>query len=127
MANVLTTFFSRLTRPAFDGDGNPRLPSSVSAHRGIALVAQGATLVDVREKDEWRTGHAPRAIHIPLGTIEAQAHRIPRGRPVVVMCASGSRSRLGASMLRHAGLQATSLNGGITAWRAAGGDVRAGR
>lgn len=89
----------------------------------MALLADGALLVDVRESTEWRTGHAPRARHIPLARLGAEARRLPQDTPVVVMCASGMRSRGAAAQLRAAGYRATSLSGGLAAWRAAGGSV----
>lgn len=105
-------------------DGPSGLPRTVDARTALALVADGATLVDVRERAEWRTGHAPTALHVPLGELERAAGRIPAGKPVVVMCASGMRSRSGAAALRAAGHDAASLSGGIAAWTAAGGTTR---
>ena len=99
------------------------LPRSVRADRALALLADGAVLVDVREPAEWRTGHAPRARHIPLDRLERETRRLPQDTPVVVMCASGMRSRGAAAQLRAAGYRATSLSGGLAAWRAAGGPV----
>lgn len=129
MSNAITSFFSRFSTPDLDAEGNPvmKLPSAIHAARALELVADGATLVDVRETSEWRSGHAPRALHIPLSQVEAQSRRIAADKPVVVMCASGSRSRVAAGQLRKAGFRATSLSGGIGAWRAAGGSVRTGR
>jgi rhodanese-related sulfurtransferase len=101
-----------------------RLGSTVDAARAIDLVKDGATLLDVREGSEWRTGHAPRAIHIPLGQIDQAPRRLHQGRPVVVMCASGMRSRTAAKHLRGLGFDAASLKGGIPAWQRAGGEVR---
>lgn len=115
----MASFFDRLLRRDPDA-----LPGTVRADRAMALVADGATLVDVREPAEWRSGHASGARHIPLGRLAAEARRLPKDRPVVVVCASGSRSRVAASQLRSEGFQATSLSGGMTAWRAAGGQVR---
>lgn len=129
MPNPLAALLSRFQRTELDAEGHrvPALPAAVSAGRALELVEEGATLVDVRERSEWRTGHAPHAVHIPLGSLEAQARRISTQRPVVVMCQSGSRSRTGVHILRTAGYRATSLSGGITAWQAAGGVVRTGR
>jgi rhodanese-related sulfurtransferase len=129
MTNPFTSFFARF-RSAEPDDGTSRaakLPSTVHAGRALELVADGATLVDVRESNEWRAGHAPRALHIPLAQISEQSRRISTERPVVVMCQSGSRSRAAAGQLRKAGFRATSLSGGIGAWQAAGGSVRSGR
>lgn len=108
-------------RPTAD---NGRLKPTVDAARALELVREGAALVDVRENSEWRAGHAPQAVHIPLAQIDKAAARVARDRPVVVMCASGMRSRTGAKRLRALGLDATSLSGGIGAWQAAGGAVR---
>ncbi len=109
-----------LGRDAQDGGLRPAVP----ADRALELVRDGALLIDVREKAEWRTGHAPQAIHAPLGEIDKVVGRLRPDVPVVVMCASGMRSRTAARHLRGQGFQATSLSGGIGAWQAAGGAVR---
>jgi rhodanese-related sulfurtransferase len=100
------------------------LPHSVPAKRVFDLIQDGAVLVDVREISEWRSGHAPQARHITLGRLPSEAGRLRKDVPVVVMCASGVRSRSGAAQLRSMGYQATSLSGGIAAWRSAGGAVK---
>lgn len=129
MPNPFASLLSRFQRTELDAEGNPvaKLPAAVTAERALELVQEGATLVDVREKSEWRSGHAPQAVHIPLGSLEAQARRISAQRPVVVMCQSGSRSSSAAGQLRKAGYRATSLRGGIAEWQSAGGTVRTGR
>jgi rhodanese-related sulfurtransferase len=101
-----------------------RLPPSVDGPTALRLVRDGASILDVREPDEWTTGHAPQAVHVPLGDVADAPPRLKNHAPVVVMCASGMRSRAGAKQLRALGLQATSLSGGITAWQQAGGAVR---
>jgi rhodanese-related sulfurtransferase len=100
------------------------LPSTVRVARALDLLEDGAVLVDVRENAEWKAGHAPQARHVPLGRLEQESRRLPKDVPVVVMCASGTRSRVAAGQLRSMGHQATSLSGGLAAWRAAGGAVR---
>lgn len=103
-----------------DGDG---LPRAIRAERARELVQDGAILVDVRENHEWKAGHAREAIHIPLARVASSAGRLDRGRPVVVVCASGSRSRQAVGQLRSRGIEATSLKGGMRAWQAAGGSL----
>jgi len=88
------------------------------------LLAGGATLVDVRTSQEWRTGHAPQAKHAPLDRLSVSTTGIRKDRPVVAMCQSGARSAAAARLLADQGYQAYSLRGGITAWRAAGESVR---
>ena len=101
-----------------------RLRSKVKVAQALALVQEGATLLDVRENGEWKSGHAPGAIHVPLGDIDKAPRRLKQGRPVVVMCASGVRSRTAAKHLRSLGYDAASLSGGMAAWQHAGGAVR---
>ncbi|GAA3820924.1 sulfurtransferase [Cellulomonas soli] len=106
------------------GEDDGRLPASVDAARALELVRGGAAVLDVRERSEWKTGHAPQAVHVPLGEIDTAPRRLRQGAPVVVMCASGIRSRSAAKRLRGLGYDATSLSGGIAAWQRAGGAVR---
>jgi sulfur-carrier protein adenylyltransferase/sulfurtransferase len=80
-------------------------------------------LVDVRERDEWDEGHLPGAIHIPRGNLESRVEQaVPdKERPVVVYCASGSRSAFGAKTLEELGYtDVVSLSGGFTEWKRAG-------
>ncbi len=111
-------------RGLFSDRDSTRLRSSVPAARAIGLVADGAALVDVREAVEWRSGHAPQAVHVPLGDLERGSRRLRKDRPVLVVCASGMRSRTGAKQLRALGFDAASVSGGMAAWRRAGGAVR---
>jgi len=118
------TLRDRLRR-LFGGEpADGRIGAKVNAARALDLVKEGATLVDVRENNEWKSGHAPRAVHIPLGQIDQGARRLTKTRPVVVVCASGMRSRTAAKHLRTLGYEATSVSGGMAAWQRAGGEVR---
>ena len=101
-----------------------RLGSSVSAARAVELVADGTSLLDVRERTEWKAGHAPQAIHVPLGELDRAPRRLQQDRPVLVVCASGMRSRTAAKQLRGLGFDAASVSGGMAAWQGAGGAVR---
>jgi rhodanese-related sulfurtransferase len=98
-----------------------RLPS-VTAQDAVRMVSEGATLLDIRENGEWNAGHAPGAVHVPLAHVSDQAvRRLPKGRPVVVVCRSGSRSAGATRTLRAQGVEAFSLRGGLRAWESAGG------
>lgn len=97
---------------------------SVNAEQAVQIVHDGATLLDVRENNEWNAGHAPGAIHIPLAQVAGQAtRRLPKGKQVVVVCKSGSRASTAAKTLRAAGIDAVSLRGGMRAWEGAGGRI----
>ncbi|MGV4981044.1 rhodanese-like domain-containing protein [Streptomyces sp. NRAIS4] len=79
-------------------------------------------LLDVREPDEWRAGHAPGAVHLPLTALAAGAG-LPaeaQARPVVVICRSGRRSRQAAELLRGMGVEAVDVMGGMQEWAGAG-------
>lgn len=80
-------------------------------------------LLDVREKDEVRTGYIDGAVAIPRGFLEFQvAGKIhDAAQDVVVYCAGGARSLLAAQALRSMGYtQVSSMAGGITRWKDAG-------
>lgn len=92
------------------------IPSDVPSR-----MKEGAIVVDVRTLGEWRTGHIAGSLHIPLGRLVSQMSDKPRSQSVVLLCASGSRSAIGASLLTAAGFtDVTNLTGGIVAWRDAG-------
>lgn len=49
-------------------------------------------LIDVREPDEYAAGHLPAARSVPLGQLEQELKALPADRPVVFVCASGTRA-----------------------------------
>ncbi len=86
-----------------------------------SLKHDAVTLVDVRNLNEWNAGHIDGARHIALGYLVDRLDEIPRDRPVVLQCATGARSMIGASLLRAHGVeQAINLIGGIAEWYTAG-------
>ncbi len=89
---------------------------------GVApLLAEGSILIDVREDDEWRAGHAPEALHFPLGTLRSDM--VPTNSGVITVCRSGARSAQAATKLRADGLTVYNLAGGMKAWAQAGHKV----
>jgi len=90
----------------------------VSAEDGHEMVEGGGYLLDVREADEWAAGHAPEAVWIPMGEIQARVDELPRDRRIVVICRSGGRSHTVAGALHGAGFDAVNLDGGMRAWAA---------
>jgi len=118
------TLLERLRRSFGRAPADGSLGSKIKAERALELVRGGASLLDVRESSEWKSGHAPGAVHVALGDIDKAPRRLRQGRPVVVMCASGMRSRTAAKHLRALGWDAASLSGGMVAWQRAGGEIR---
>lgn len=86
---------------------------------------RGGLLLDVRESGEFRSGHPEGAVSAPLSRLESHLHRIPRDREVLVICASGNRSRGATVRLRNAGVDAVNVEGGLGAWARAGFPVAA--
>lgn len=83
----------------------------------------GATVVDVREPDEYAAGHVPGALPIPMAQVPARLAEVPTGAPVYVICASGNRSKTSAQQLEDAGYDAYSVAGGTKGWIERGNDV----
>jgi len=82
------------------------------------------TVVDVRTDSEVATGTIPGALHIPLQELEARWTELENCNEIVCFCAMGSRSQSAARLLREKGLfNATSLDGGMAAWRREGGPI----
>ena len=77
-----------------------------------------ALLIDVREDDEWAAGHAPAAVHVPLGRLPQT--QLPADLPVLAICRSGNRSAAAATLLLARGVDARNVTGGMQAWQAAG-------
>jgi rhodanese-related sulfurtransferase len=81
-------------------------------------------LVDVREPSEYKSGHIPNAINIPLRTLTHTLEKIPSDRPVVLYCSSGYRSGIGVMTLRLLGyenIQGFPLS--FAGWKASGESI----
>lgn len=84
------------------------------------MLDQGAAIIDVRESDEWRQGHIPQAIGIPRGFLEIRVEeKVPdRKTPVIMQCASGTRSAYASRAMRELGYENVyNLTGGFNAWK----------
>ncbi len=78
------------------------------------------TLVDVREKDEFRAGFIPGAIHVPRSNLESQSEqKLPdRDAEIILYCAGGTRSAFAAKTLGELGYtNVTSANPGFIRWK----------
>ena len=84
---------------------------------------KNAVIVDVRDAAEYSSGTLVGARHIPLDTLAARVGEINRfkGRPVILVCASGNRSGRAVDVLVKAGFsEVYNLAGGVSSWGAAG-------
>jgi hydroxyacylglutathione hydrolase len=91
------------------------------AEIGKLFGADAPQIVDVRSPEEWRKGHLPGAIHIPLAALPDKLGELDRSTPIVLQCKGGGRSSIAASFLQAHGISNVSnLNGGYEAWVAQG-------
>ncbi|GAA4428320.1 rhodanese-like domain-containing protein [Georgenia halophila] len=97
----------------------PGTPVAVSDLDADNPVPSGYVLLDVREQDEWDAGHAPDAVHIPMGELPARVEELPE-EELLVVCRSGGRSSRSADWLNQAGFDAYNINGGMKDWARAG-------
>lgn len=98
-------------------------PSVDTLQATLLMNQQDATLVDVREADEFAAGHIINARHIPLSQVEARAGEVKKNKskPVIVYCATGVRSGAAVAALKKGGYeQVFNLAGGLSAWKQAG-------
>ncbi|WP_018683500.1 rhodanese-like domain-containing protein [Actinokineospora enzanensis] len=96
----------------------PSVPAS-----DLGSLPEGATLLDVREQEEWDAGHAPDALHIPMGEIAGRLAELPADGPVYVICRMGGRSARVTEYLNGNGWDATNVDGGMQSWAALGHPV----
>ena len=75
-------------------------------------------LLDVRERDEWEQGHIPGAVHTAYHDIDGIPDGIDSDRPVAVICSSGQRSAVAASLLLRRGVREAIhvADGGVGTW-----------
>jgi rhodanese-related sulfurtransferase/transcriptional regulator with XRE-family HTH domain len=84
----------------------------------------GVDVVDVREPEEWATGHVPGARLVPLRALEADPRAVLPQDDIVFVCARGGRSAAAAEIAEKAGKERVySLDGGTLGWASAGFDV----
>lgn len=101
------------------GPVNPNSMPSVA----ISDLPADVRLLDVREDDEWAAGHAPSAVHIPMGELAGRLDELPAGEQLFVVCRSGGRSSRVTAYLNQNGWDAVNVDGGMSKWAAAGRDL----
>lgn len=108
------SIFSRLT-----GGGGADID-----HAGVeAAIRDGShAIVDVREAHEFASGHIPGSVNMPLSRFDA--NKLPKGKPVILTCASGGRSGHACNQVRHAGREdVVNHRGGVGGWARMGGKL----
>lgn len=85
-----------------------------------AELSESVVLLDVREDEEWREGHAPGAVHIPMAEVPSRLGEIDPDAELYVVCKAGGRSLRVVEYLSQVGYAATNVDGGMLAWHGAG-------
>lgn len=98
--------------------------NSLSTTQATQLInREDAQVIDVREPDEYVTGHLPESRNIPAGQFGERIGELDayKDKPLIVVCQTGSRSTGVCKQLIAQGFShAHNLEGGIAGWRAAG-------
>jgi len=94
-----------------------RRMGQISGEKARELVKSGAKLVDVRTPGEFSAGHIDGAVNVPLQELGARLRHLgPKDKPVVLYCASGTRSAMAKSVLTQAGYQQVFNLGSMGRW-----------
>ncbi len=96
--------------------------------KAIGMTNQGdgnLQIIDVRGPDEWRRGHLPGALHIPLASLPERLGELNPSARIVLQCMGGGRSAIATSFLVAHGIpNATNMDGGYESWVKSGFEVR---
>jgi rhodanese-related sulfurtransferase len=90
------------------------------------LHRAGASIVDVRQPDEYDEAHVPGAVLIPLGEVPDRAAELPTDGTIYLICKSGARSQRAGDFLAGQGYDVVNVAGGTMAWIDAGFGVDTG-
>jgi rhodanese-related sulfurtransferase len=104
------------------GGGGPATLAAVPLDELERLLADGAELLDVRERDERDGGYIAGSRNVPYRLLAVAGAEVPTDRPVVTICESGARAAIAASILAARGIDARPvIEGGVASWAEHGG------
>lgn len=98
----------------------------VSVDELAERLADGATLIDVREPVEFEEARVPGVRLIPLGTVPDHVDSFRGGRPTYVICRVGGRSYQACEFVAAQGADVVNVAGGMMAWIASGREIATG-
>lgn len=103
---------------------NKQQAARITPAAAVLLInREQATVLDIRSKEAWETGHITGAISLPLSELQQNDKKIDkfRARPVIIACANGAVDSVkAAAQLQQLGLDSRILAGGMQAWVASG-------
>jgi NADPH-dependent 2,4-dienoyl-CoA reductase/sulfur reductase-like enzyme/rhodanese-related sulfurtransferase len=88
------------------------LRNDVSLAPWSSIGADDALLLDVRDRDEFESGHVPRATNIPLPELRGRLGELQKNRQIRLYCGVGQRAYYAARLLQQHGFRAQNLSGG---------------
>lgn len=96
--------------------------ANISAREAADIIAtDDVDVVDVRDEQEWLTGHIPHARVVPLDQLRADPERALKRDSIIFVCARGMRSLTAAKLAERLGFSKLySLDGGTAGWAKAG-------
>ena len=86
----------------------------------LLAIYRGVSIIDVRELDEYVSGHISGAIHIPLATIPLRYNEIDKSKTQYLICEAGGRSAQAGNFLEDQGFDVVNIAGGTGALRQIG-------
>lgn len=102
------------------------MTQTITAQEAAKWLANGeALLIDVREPDEFKSGHIPYAMSVPLAKVEETLKKLelPKDKKIIFQCLKGTRGAMACANAMSAGCCASApynIEGGIGAWQEAG-------
>ncbi len=101
------------------GDSGAATYEDLSTEKVHEIVGDSSyQLVDVREPNEFSSGHIEGAENIPLGTISSSLDKLDKDKKIVFICRSGNRSSKAAKMVgAEEGYEVYNMKGGMLAWK----------
>jgi len=115
-------FFSRM----FGGGSSAAHITSADYKARFFDGKEAHMLIDVRSPDEFKSGFIPGARNILLQDLPQKLNTLPKDKPLILYCRSGSRSASAAGMLKQAGFEDVYDLGGIFGWASSGYPVKMG-
>ena len=122
---LLTLFLAGCAAAAPESGKQPE--QNISGLQEIAMEEaqeiwrnKAAIFIDVRTPAEYKQGHVPGAVLIPLNELANRQSEVPKDKKVLLICRSGSRSAQANAMLQRQGFTNTySVKGGMLDWHEA--------
>ena len=84
--------------------------------KDLPALRLNCTILDVRDRDEFKSGHIPGAVNIPLNEIRDRLSELDKKKKVVTVCLSGGRASKAAALLESKGYNVKSMAEGMSKW-----------